>query len=217
MDLTLVLVDDHDIMREGLRGLLSREPGWQVIGEAADGRSGMQVVLELRPQVLITDHTMPELNGIDAVRQLREAGYTGGVVMLSMHHEAKFVRAAQAAGVDAYVLKDQAFAQVRAAVQSAARREPYLSPQIELPAHAEPAGPMGVDSLTPREREVLQLLAEGHSTKDVAFRLDLSPKTIETHRANLMAKLKIDNVAGLTRMAISEGLTPMWHRGMPSS
>lgn len=216
MDLTLVLIDDHDIMREGLRGLLSREPGWRILGEAGDGRAGLELVMSLRPSVVITDNTMPELNGVEAVRQMRAGGYTGGVVMLSMHAEAKFVRTARAAGVDAYVLKDQAFAQVREAVLQAAKRESFVSPQVP-PAPVSTVDLGVLETLTPREREVLQLLAEGHSTKEAAFTLKLSPKTVETHRANLMAKLKVDNLAALTRVAISEGLTPMWQRGLPSN
>jgi DNA-binding NarL/FixJ family response regulator len=204
----LIIVDDHKIIRDGLLVLLERDPDLRVIGEAADGRAGVDLALTLRPDVVIMDMAMPELNGIEATRQLRAAGFVGGIAMLSSHNERRFVIQARAAGVDAYVHKEFAFEQVRIAIAAAARREPYLSPDL---AAQETDGrlPGVAELLTPREREVLQMLAEGHSVKDIAFSFELSPKTIESHRMNLMAKLQVDNLADLTRLAVREGLAKM--------
>jgi len=203
--LTLFLADDHKIIRDGLRVLVEREPGLRHVGEAADGRALVQRVLELRPDVVITDMAMPELNGIEAVRQLRAAGYAGIIVMLSMHAERRYVAEALAAGVNAYVHKDYAFEQVMAAIAAARRGEIWLSPQVEALTE-DGRVPTLAELLTPREREVLQLLAEGHHTKMVADRLGISPKTVETHRLSLLAKLKANGVADLVRIAAREGL-----------
>ena len=206
--MTIIIVDDHKIIRDGLRVLLERDPAQQVVGEAADGRAGVDLVLKLKPDVVIMDMAMPELNGIEATRQLRAAGYVGGVVMLSSHNERRFVIQARAAGADAYVHKEYAFEQVRTALAAAVRRESYLSP--DLAAQQDDGRLTGVaDRLTAREREVLQMLAEGQSVKEIAYRFDISPKTIETHRMNLMTKLQVDNLADLTRLAVREGLAKM--------
>jgi DNA-binding NarL/FixJ family response regulator len=176
-----------------------------VIGEAADGRALVEGVLELRPDVVVTDMAMSELNGIEAVRQLRAGGYRGVIVMLSMHDERRLISQALEAGVNAYVHKDHAFEQILAAIAAARRGEIWLSPQL---ANLLEGGQLQTLSelLTMREREVLHLFAEGHGTKEIAFRLHLSPKTIEVHRLNLFAKLKVNNVIELTRIAIKEGL-----------
>lgn len=204
-ELTLFFADDHKIVRDGLRVLTEREKGCRVIGEAADGRALVESVLKLRPDVVVTDMAMSELNGIEAVRQLRAAGYRGVIVMLSMHDERRLISQALEAGVNAYVHKDHAFEQILAAIAAARRGEVWLSPQL---ASLVEGGQMQTLSelLTMREREVLHLFAEGHGTKEIAFRLHLSPKTIEVHRLNLFAKLKVNNVIELTRIAIKEGL-----------
>ena len=204
----IIIVDDHKIIRDGLRVLLERDPGQQVVGEAADGRAGVDLALKLKPDVVIMDMAMPELNGIEASRQLRSAGFVGGIVMLSSHNERRFVIQARDAGADAYVHKEFAFEQVRTAIAAAARRESYLSP--DLAAQQDDGRLTGVaERLTAREREVLQMLAEGHSVKEIAYRFDISPKTIESHRKNLMVKLQVDNHADLTRLAVREGLAKM--------
>lgn len=204
----IIIVDDHKIIRDGLRVLLERDPSVRIVGEAADGRAGMELILKLRPDVVVMDMAMPELNGIEATRQLRAAGFVGGIAMLSSHNERRFVIQAREAGVDAYIAKEFAFEEVRIGIAAAARRDSYLSPDLaaqidhgRMPAVAE--------ALTPREREVVQMLAEGQSVKEIAFSLGLSPKTIETHRMNLMVKLNVNNLADLTRLAVREGLAQM--------
>jgi len=204
-ELTLFFADDHKIVRDGLRVLIEREKGFRLIGEAADGRALVEGVLELRPDIVVTDVAMSELNGIEAVRQIRAAGYRGVIVMLSMHDERRMISQALEAGANAYVHKDLAFDQILAAIAAARSGEIWLSPQL---AGLTDSGQMPTlaELLTMREREVLHLFAEGHGTKEIAFRLHLSPKTIEVHRLNLFAKLKVNNVIELTRIAIKEGL-----------
>ena len=204
----IIIIDDHKIIRDGLRVLLERDSSHHVVGEAADGRTGMELVLKLRPDVVIIDLAMPELNGIEATRQLRADGFVGGIAMLSSHNERRYVIQAREAGVDAYVHKEFAFGEVCTAIAAAARRESYLSP--DLASQVDDGHlPTVAHDLTPREREVLQMLAEGQSVKDIAYRLGLSPKTIETHRASLMLKLKVKNLADLTRLAVREGFAQM--------
>ncbi len=205
MPISLVIVDDHKIIRDGLRVLIQREKEMEVIGEAADGREAINTVLSLRPDVVLMDMTMPELNGIEAARQLRAQGYSGGIAMLSMHSERRYVLRARDAGVDSYVLKEHAFEQLKEAVAAAVRREVWLSPQLRTVDMQAPL-PSVIEVLTPREREVLQMLAEGRASKEIAFQLGLSPKTVDVHRANLMAKLRVDNLADLTRLAVREGM-----------
>ena len=203
--LTLFFADDHKIVRDGLRILAEREPGFTGIGEAADGRALIEGVMALQPDVVVADMAMPELNGIDAVKQLRARGYRGVIVMFSVHDERRFVSEALAAGVNAYVHKEHAFEQIVDAIKAARRGETWLSPELRGPAGDGSWPPLEV-LLSPREREVLQLLAEGHGTKEVAHRLNLSPKTIETHRINLLSKLKARSVVDLAHIAVKEGL-----------
>jgi len=203
--LTLFLADDHKIIRDGLHVLIDRNTNFRVIGEAADGRALVEGVLSLKPEIVITDMAMAELNGVEAVRQLGAAGYKGVIVMLSMHDERRLISQALEAGVNAYVHKDHAFDQIIAAIDAARRGEIWLSPQLSWMVSGDQI-PTLADLLTMREREVLQLFAEGHGTKEIAFRLHLSPKTVEVHRLNLFSKLKVGSVVELTRIAIKEGL-----------
>ena len=207
-EMTLFIADDHKIIRDGLRVLTEKAGGIRVVGEAADGRALLEQVLVLRPDVVVTDMSMGELNGIDATRQLRAGGYTGLIVMLSMHDERRTIAQALEAGVNAYVHKDYAFEQVLQAIEAARRGEVWLSPNLAALADGGQM-PTLLDLLTMREREVLQLFAEGYGTKEVAAQLHLSPKTIEVHRLNLFAKLKVNNVIELTRIAIKEGLVQL--------
>lgn len=206
VSLTLIIADDHKIVRDGLRVLFERAPGHTVLGEAADGHTAVKLALQHRPKIVIMDMAMPNLNGIEASRHLRAAGFTGGIVMLSMHSERRVITQALAAGVSGYVLKDYAFEQLQNAVQAVARGDSYLSPQLAA-MKEEGSIPLITDLLTSREREVLQMLAEGHGAKEIGFRLGVSSKTIDTHRLNLMAKLKSHSVAELIRIAIKEGLS----------
>lgn len=202
---SVFLADDHRIVREGLRVLLERQPGVSVCGEASDGRVLVREALRLNPDVVVTDLAMPELNGLDAIRQLRTQHYRGAIVVLSQRDERRHVADALDAGANAYVLKEHAFEQVRAAIAAAHEGKTWVSPQLRpllTGAHVARL----VDVLTARELEVLQLFAEGHGTKEIAHRLALSPKTIETHRAKLFAKLGAASVADLARIAIREGV-----------
>lgn len=203
--ITLLLADDHKIVRDGLRVLLERTGNFKLLAEAADGRALVERTMALQPEVVVTDLAMSELNGIEAVRQLRAGGYKGAIVMLTMHDERRFIAQALAAGVNAYVHKEHAFEQMLDAIAAARSGRTWLSPEL---AHLAEGGmvPTLIDLLSTREREVLQLLAEGHGTKEVAAQLHLSPKTIEVHRLNLYAKLKVNNVIDLARIAIKEGL-----------
>ncbi len=203
--LSLFIADDHKLVRDGLKVLIERTGRFRLAGEAADGRALVEGVLDLRPDVVLADMAMAELNGIDATRQLRSAGYKGTIVMLSMHDERRTISQAIAAGVNAYVHKDHAFDQVIKAIDAARRGETWLSPQLALMADGSHVHTL-LELLTMREREVLQLFAEGYGTKEVASQLHLSPKTVEIHRLNLFSKLKVNNVIELTKIAIKEGM-----------
>lgn len=205
--LTLILADDHKIVRDGLRVLIERSGRFRVIGEASDGRALVEQVLRLKPDIVVTDLGMTELNGIDAVKQLRASGYHGMVIMLSMHDERRYVSRALEAGVNAYLHKDDAFDQILTAIDAVKEGQVWLS--RHLPQAKDGVVKTIDDVLSPREREVLQLLAEGKGTKEAAAQLNLSPKTVEVHRLNLFAKLKANSVIDLTRIAIKEGLVQL--------
>lgn len=212
MSIRLLLADDHQIVRNGLRALLEKQTDVEVVGEAENGRMAVQSAQELKPDVVIIDITMPDLNGIEASRQILATHPDTKVIGLSMHSDRRFVAGMLDAGAKGYLLKDCAFEELALAIRTVAANKIYLSPGItgivvkdylnHLPAaNASPAGP-----LTNREREVLQLLAEGKSTRQIASSLHLSVKTIETHRRQIMEKLDIHTIAGLTKYAIREGL-----------
>ena len=214
--MTIILVDNHRILSEGLRGLLSQEPDMQVIADAQDGREAIELVGRLRPDVVLMDVVMPELNGIEATRQIRKEYPSVRVLALSMHVDKRYVLGMLEAGAAGYLPKDSNFEEVVRAVRAVASGQVYLSPRIANIVvqeygrkAAENKAQSAPGSLSSREREVLQLLAEGHSAREIAGRLHLSVKTIETHRRNIQAKLGIDNVADLVRYAIREGLTTL--------
>jgi DNA-binding NarL/FixJ family response regulator len=204
--ITLIIIDDHKIIRDALRALMAHTPGMSVIGEAADGRAGVELVMEQKPDVVLIDMGLPLLNGMEATRQLRERGYRRGIVMISMHNELHLVRGTRDAGADAYVLKEHAFEQLATAIAAAHRREAYFSPQL---GEIDGASVALTGSLTPREREVLQMLAEGATAKEIAFKLKLSSKTVDVHRANLQRKLNVGTLADLTRIAVREGIAQL--------
>jgi DNA-binding NarL/FixJ family response regulator len=208
----VLLADDHQLLRQGLRTMLAADAEIEVVGEAANGRRAVELALELAPDVVVMDVSMPDLNGIDATRQIKERSPGTQVLALSAHSDRKSVSYILAAGATGYLLNDCAFDELCRAVHTVARKRVYLSPSVaggvveaslgRTPAAGAPASAV----LTSRQREVLQLLAEGLNTKRIAASLHVSTKTVETHRAVLMKKLDCHGVADLARYAIREGL-----------
>jgi DNA-binding NarL/FixJ family response regulator len=210
----VLLADDHTLVRAGIRALVARVPGAEIVGEAGDGHAALALILETRPDVALVDVSMPGINGLDlAARAAREAPATR-MVILSMHSSPGHVSQALRAGVKGYVLKDAAAEELPVMLGAVMRGETYLSPAISRHVvegflgrntdgrRAERAD----DGLTPRQREILQLVAEGKSTKEVAQLLDLSVKTVEAHRGQIMERLEIHDLASLVRYAIRVGL-----------
>lgn len=215
MSIKVLLADDHKIVREGFRKLLDQEVGIEVIGEADTGRRTVELAQELAPDVIVMDITMPDLNGIDATHQIRKKVPNARVLCLSMHSDKRFVLAVLRAGASGYLLKDCPFEELSRAIHAVARNEVYLSTQIahyvvdESITHTKDKKSAAYTVLTPREREIVQLIAEGKNTKTIAFDLGISVKTVEAHRRQIMKKLKIHSVAELTKYAINEGLTTL--------
>jgi len=210
--LRILLVDDHKLVRAGIRSLLGEIEGVEVVAEASDGAEALLLAERERPDVVLMDIAMKGMNGLDAAARLRERLPTAKVVILSMHTSEEYVLLALRAGAAAYLIKDSATSELELALQSVMRGETYLSPAIsrqvvEGYVQRVGAGAAG-DPLTPRQREVLKRIAEGGSTKEIAFALNLSVKTVETHRAQIMERLGIRDVAGLVRYAMRTGLVP---------
>lgn len=207
----IVLVDDHTLVRAGLRSLLDSIPGVEVVAEAGDAAAGLDAVRKHRPDVLITDVTMGESSGLELAERVRAELPATRIIVLSMFSSEEFVLRALKAGASAYLLKDAAAAELELALAASARGETWLSPgaskrlveRVTRPAGAS-AGPL--DALTPRQREILKLIAEGVHTKEIAYRLKVSAKTVESHRAQIMERLGIRDVPGLVRLAIRAGL-----------
>lgn len=216
MNIRLLLADDHQLMREGLKALIEKEDDMALVGEAEDGYGTIRLSEKLSPHVIVMDVSMPDLNGIEATRRVLEMNPNIKVVALSGHLNKEFVRQMLEAGASAYVLKTRAYEELTRAVREVMANRKYLSPEIArgvVDEYVELATAAGQDSafimLTPREREVLQLLSEGCSTKEMADTLGVSVKTVETHRRNMMEKLDLHSVAELTKYAISEGITTL--------
>jgi two-component system response regulator NreC len=213
----VVLADDHQIVRHGLRSLLSAEPDIVVVGEADNGRAVVRLVQELSPQVVIMDISMPDLNGIEATRQILSDFSGVKVIALSMHSDSLFVLNMFKAGASGYLLKDCALEELVKAVRTVMNRKVYLSPSISdivvkdfvIGWSPEDSSSSAYSILTAREREVLQLMAEGKTTTQIAESLCISVKTVEAHRKQLMTKLDIHSVAELTKYAIRQGLTTL--------
>ena len=213
MSVTVIIADDHRIVREGLRSLLDKEPDIEVIAEAENGQAAVKLAQSLKPQVVVMDLTMPGLNGIEATRQILTKDPQVKVLALSMHSDKRFVAGALDAGVSGYLLKDCASEELVRALRTVIVDQTYLSPAIAdivvegYVHHLPTTESSAVFLLTPREREVLQLITEGKTTREIASTLYMSVKTAETHRREIMRKLNIYNVADLTKYAIREGLT----------
>ena len=215
MSVRLLLADDHKIMREGLKALLDQRADAQVVAEAENGLEAVQLAQKLRPDIVIMDIGMAGLNGIEATRQIIADVPGVKVIALSMHSDKRFVIEMLKAGASGYLLKDSAPEELTSAIRALAANRPYLSPKItdvvlkDYLSTLSQTGPTAFTVLTAREREVLQLIAEGKTTKEIASVLQVSVKTIETHRQQMMEKLNIRSIAELTKYAVREGLTSL--------
>jgi DNA-binding NarL/FixJ family response regulator len=212
MSIRIILADDHEILRHGLSKSFEHESDIKVIGQASNGHSAVEMVRELLPDVVIMDIGMPDLNGVEATRKIIKNTPKVKVIGLSMHSSDKYVREMFKAGASGYLLKNCPFEELTEAVRTVAGGKTFISPaigdMIVKEYASKPDDEKSVFSiLSQREREVLQLLAEGKTTKQIAKRLHISPKTVEAHRLKIMERLDIDNVAQLTKYAIQEGLT----------
>lgn len=213
---TIVLVDDHTIVRQGLRKLLEDEEGFTVLGEARDGREAVAQVEKLAPHVVIMDVTMPSLNGIEATRQIKKLAPDTKVIILSMHSHDRYISELLALGASGYLLKDSSGDDIVRAVDAARLGKTYLSPTISKKVVDELVSLKGqipqdglYNKLSNREREVMQLIAEGHPTSKIADILCVSPSTVKTHRAKIMEKLELDNLSQLVQFAIRLGLVDL--------
>lgn len=206
----ILLADDHEVVRRGLRTLLQARPGWEVCGEAATGREALEKVRSLKPDVVVLDVTMPEMNGLEATRRVMKAAPQTQVLILTMHDSDEVVQEVLDAGARGYVLKSDAGRDLVAAVEALEEGRPFFTTKVAdlvlngyLRNVKAPAGPLAARKrLTARERELLQLLAEGKSNKEAASALGISVKTVETHRANIMRKLNLHSISELVRYAI---------------
>jgi DNA-binding NarL/FixJ family response regulator len=208
--LRIVVVDDHSVVRRGVRALLESQPGWEVLAEATTGREAVDIVKRLQPDVVVMDLSLPELNGLDATRQILKDSPRTEVLVLTMHHSEELVRDVLQAGARGYVLKSDADASLISAVDSLRRHKPFLTANVtefvldDYLRRAEDQDPAALphSGVTSREREIIQLLAEGKSNKEAASVLGVSVKTVEAHRANLMRKLHLRSLSDLVRYAV---------------
>jgi len=204
----ILLADDHTIVRQGLKLIISSHADLQVIGEAANGREVLELAEKLKPDVILMDVAMPELNGIEATRRVHQISPRTKVLVLSMHKEAVYVREILKAGARGYILKDAIDTELISAIQSVARGDGYISPAISgtLLSDYRQNITNPLDLLSSREREVLQLIAEGKTNKEVATRLNLSVYTVDSHRGKIMEKLNLHSTGELVRFAVKQGL-----------
>jgi len=215
MSIRILLVDDHQIMRDGLRAILAEEETFEIVGEAENGREAARLARTLAPDVIIMDIGMPDLNGVEATHQVKAENPGVKVIALSMYADRGYVLGILEAGASGYVLKTGAYDELQRAVKAVTQGKDYLSPDItqmvvdaQVHAPSQRGAPTRTD-LGPREREIVQLLAEGHTSPEIARRMHISTRTVETHRRNIMKKLDLHSVAELTKYAIREGLTSL--------
>ena len=209
----IVLVEDHTILREGLRALLSADPKFEIVGEAADGREAVRRVEKLGPDLVMMDLSMPRMTGMDAIREIKKRHPATKIIALTVHKAEEYLRTTLQAGADGYVLKDATHVELMLAIQNVLKGKTYLSPSVSekviegyLEGRENQMTSPKLGLLSPREREVLKLIAEGYKNKEIAGDLFISLKTVEKHRANLMKKLDLHNAAALTTFAIEQGL-----------
>jgi DNA-binding NarL/FixJ family response regulator len=209
----IVIAEDHTILREGLRSLLSSSPEFEVVGEAEDGREAIQCVVKYKPDLILTDLSMPRMNGMDAIREIKKQSPKTKILVLTVHKAEEYILNTFKAGADGYLLKDSTHAELVMAVKKVLSSKHYISPGISdkvLEGYLEGRKTLKTktswETLTPREREILKLIAEGYKNKKIADELCISPKTVEKHRSNLMEKLNLHNVQALTAFAIERGL-----------
>ena len=205
--LRIFIADDHGIIRDGLRAVLAAEKGFALVGEESDGTAALAAIERLKPDVAVLDVQMPGISGIEVARKLAAQPKTS-IVVLSMHSEGSFVQAALLTGASGYLVKEDAALELVAAIRAVARGDTYISPRVAgAVVGAWKGGPAKEPRLTPREREVIRLLADGLTSKEIAARLTMSPKTVDGHRSTIMEKLGIHSVAGLVKYAIRNHLT----------
>jgi DNA-binding NarL/FixJ family response regulator len=206
----ILIADDHALIREGTRGVIAENPGWDVCGQASTGREAVEKAIALEPDVVIIDMTMPELNGLDAAIQIKRVLPETEIAMLSGYGSEDLVRSAFEGGVKSFILKTETEQFLVEAVKALAAHRPFLTPRVSEILFSNlaesPEGAAGQEPLTGREREVLQLIAEGKSNKEVATALDISTRTAENHRANVLRKLNLDSVADAVRYAIRNNM-----------
>jgi len=208
----VVVADDHTILRQGIKALLDNQEGIEVVGEAKDGREAIKTIEELLPDVILMDIAMPGLNGLEATRRIKKKFPKTKVVVLTMHANEEYIFQILNAGADGYLVKETAFQDLISAINAVHKGEAFMSPSISKKVmtdyiqRAQGEEKVGFDTLTTREREILQLVAEGNSNKKIAEALFISPKTVETHRAHIMDKLNIHDRAGLIKYAIRKGM-----------
>jgi len=209
----IFLVEDHTILREGLRALLTAEPNFEIIGEAADGREAVRFVEKQVPDLILMDLSMPRMTGMDAIREIKKRYPATKIIALTVHKTEEYLRTTLQAGADGYVLKDATHEELMLAIQNVLKGKTYLSPGVSekviegyLEGKESQIPSSTLELLSPREREVLKLIAEGYKNKEIAADLCISLKTVEKHRANLMKKLDLHNAAALTAYAIEQGL-----------
>ena len=209
----IVIAEDHTILREGLKSLLSSNPDFEIIGEAEDGREAIRCVEKFKPDLILMDLSMPRINGLDAIKEIKKRFSETKILVLTVHKTEEYILATLKSGADGYILKDSTHAELVLAVKNVLSGKHYISPGISekvIEGYLEGKKTLkrksSWETLTQREREILKLIAEGYKNKEIGDYLCISPKTVEKHRANLMEKLDLHNVQALTAFAIEKGL-----------